>query len=230
MTLTTGILSNPHLMTTLNPQQKEVAQAFFSPGENRKIVVLTGPTCGMSNKITNIAVANLIDKRRTTIVVSNKAGKFGPIVISALNQVLPKGEPLVHSGNLIFQPHDAHPRVMFVAPHDLTSTLIDTLTSNLSAPPIDIIFDGLGGFASNDHWQKLVTPLNPGTLLICDEPLVLNGEKALVYELTTSEEYHVMHLATKDSPLFKPNVDINSFLKAGETEKDFQARLKGTFA
>ena len=135
MTSTTSILSNPHLMTTLNPQQKEVAYAFFSPGKNRKIVALTGPVCSMTNKITNIAVANLIDKRRTTIVVSNKAGKFGPIVISAPNQVLPKEEPLVRSGNLIFQAHDSRPRVMFVAPHDLTSTLIDTLTANSSSPP-----------------------------------------------------------------------------------------------
>ncbi|CAM3954405.1 hypothetical protein [Serratia silvae] len=228
MTLSTGILSNPHLMTILNPQQKEVAQAFFSPGENRKIVVLTGPTCGMSNKITNIAVANLIDKRRTTIVVSNKAGKFGPIVISALNQVLPKDEPLVQSGNLIFQRHDARPRVVFVTPRDFT----DKFATNMMGQklPIDIIFDGLGGFSSNGHWQQIVETIYPDTILICDEPLVLNGEKALVHELATSEEYHVLHLATKDSPLLKPNVDIHSFIKAGETENDFHARLKGTFA
>lgn len=226
MPITPGILSNPHVMIKLTAQQKETVEAFFAPDKNKRLALLAGPVCGVTNNITNIAVANLVDKRRSTIVVSQDAGKYAPFIVSAVNEMLPRDQPLVITGNRIYQRHDARTFVEFVA-HSAFTTDFANLRAEL---PIDIIIEGLTHFSSSEEWQKPVAAVNPDTVLICDEPLVMNGEKPLIYELATSGQYKVTHQSTLKSPLVRSSFKIDSLRRKEEAEEDFQARLNGVFS
>ncbi|HBL7241986.1 TPA: hypothetical protein ACGFAK_004634 [Serratia marcescens] len=225
MAISSGIFSNPHLMVKLTSQQQDTVDAFFAPGKDKRLMLLAGPVCGLTNNVTNIAVANLIDKRRSTLVVSQNAAKYAPFVISAVNEMLPRDQPLVITGNRIYQRHEARTFVEFVDHSAFTPDFV-ALRAEL---PIDIIIEGLAPFASTQDWQQSAAAINPDTILICDEPLVMNGEKPLCYELATSEQYQVMHHSTLKSSLVKSRFNISSLRKPEETEEDFQARLEGVF-
>ncbi|EPK7688506.1 hypothetical protein SAMN02744783_04784 [Serratia sp. CC22-02] len=226
MAISTGIFSNPHLMVKLTVQQQETLEAFFAQGKDKRLMLLSGPVCGLTNNVTNIAVANLIDKRRPTLVVSQNAAKYAPFVISAVNQTLPRDQPLVITGNRIYQRHEARTFVEFVE-HSAFTPEFAALRAEL---PIDIIIEGLELFAPNQNWQLSASACTPETILVCDEPLVMDGEKPQCYELSTSGQYQVIHHSTLESPLVKPHFNVNSLRKPEESEEDFQARLKGIFA
>lgn len=222
---------------TPTPQQRDVNDAFFN-SEHTKIGVTSGIGCGTTTAAIAIAIANMVEKERSTILVCKvpKAYRYKCAWMLMVSSAKASSEQLVCSGSRIYVKGKKDTFVEVIYADGFTEEYAVEIAKSGS---VDVILDGLSPFLfRQDELITVLDTLAPYKTMFFDKAISMNyGYSpelpncfAVSYGLIQNHGFHNIKLSSFDSPLCTSKcLALQKPDLWGETHEQMQARLRGEF-